>query len=193
MPDLVIVGGPNGAGKTSWARKYLPNALGIDEFINADDIAREIWPDNPDAAAFSAGRLSIERSETALAAGKDFGVETTCAGHSHVRLIAQSRARAYRITLVFLWLPSVELALHRVRQRVSQGGHSIPEPVVRRRYRAGLRNMRRLYLPLIDIGLIYDNSDNAPHLIAEQRLGSPVLVHDRASWLKIEEVSQWPI
>lgn len=190
MPEAVIIGGPNGAGKTSWALRYLKSTLGVTEFVNADEIARGLSPLNPDNVAFAAGRILVQRLHALASARQSFAFETTCAGRSHLRFLESCRACGYRTTLIFLWLPSVEAAIDRVARRVSQGGHSVPDPVIRRRYQAGLKNMRLFYLPFSDIALIYNNWDKMPHLIAEHRLGSSVVIHDRVRWGKIEDVAQ---
>ena len=146
-----MLGGPNGAGKTTAAQTLIPTALRIREFVNADEIARGLSPFNPEATAIAAGRLMVERIRALADAGENFAFETTCAGRGHARLLRNCRAAGYRATLVFLWLPSVEAALKRVARRVSEGGHGVPEGTVRRRYLAGLRNMRALYLPAVDL------------------------------------------
>jgi predicted ABC-type ATPase len=92
--------------------------------------------------------------------------------------------------LIYLWLPSFDLAVERVARRVAQGGHHIPEQVVRRRYDAGLKNMYRLYLPLVDVAYIYDNSDDAGVLIAERQPKMQLVVHDTARWKRILETSR---
>jgi predicted ABC-type ATPase len=163
--------------------------LAIREFINADEIARGLSPLNAEGAAFTAGRLLIERIKALAAAGESFAFETTCSGRGHVRLLNRLKARHYRLTLVFLWLPSAEAAVERVARRVNTGGHNVPESVVRRRYFAGMRNMQNLYLPLVDRALIYDNSDGGGRLIAERRPDAAPVIHDSARWKQIEEAS----
>jgi predicted ABC-type ATPase len=185
--DVIMLGGPNGAGKTTAAASLLPNALGIREFVNADEIARGLSPFNAEGTAITAGRLMIERIQALARAGESFAFETTCAGRGYARLLRMCRAAGYRLSLVFLWLPSPEAALARVAQRVREGGHGVPDDVVVRRYTAGLRNMRRLYLPLVDVGLIYDNSGAGRVLIAEKSLDAPLVAHDPARWALIEE------
>jgi len=186
--EVIMLGGPNGAGKTTAAASLLPDALGIREFVNADEIARGLSPFNPEGTAVAAGRLMIERIQALARAGESFAFETTCAGRGHARLLC--RAAGYRLSLVFLWLPSAEAALARVAQRVREGGHGIPDDVVVRRYAAGLRNMRRLYLPLVDAALIYDNSGAGRVLIAERGLGASFVVHDPVRWALIEEATR---
>ena len=190
MKELVILGGPNGAGKTTAAQDLLPRTLGIREFVNADEIARGLSPFNPEAAAVAAGRLMIGRIRDLAAGGESFAFETTCAGRGHAALLRHCRSAGYRITLVFLWLPSPEAALARVARRVRDGGHAIPDDIVIRRYHAGLRNLRQLYFPEVDVGLIYDNADEGRILIADLVRGSPVRVIDAERWRLIEEATQ---
>lgn len=86
-------------------------------------------------------------------------------------------------------MPSPEYSIARVARRVSQGGHHIPEEVIRRRYFAGLWNMRHLYLPLADDAIVYDNRDRALRLIAERASGAPLTLLDKAIWARIEELT----
>jgi predicted ABC-type ATPase len=188
--DVVMIGGPNGAGKTTWAYRRLSPTLGIREFVNADEIARGISPLDPEASAIGAGRLMLDRLNELIDAGDSFAFETTCSGRGHARLLERCRTEGYRITLIFLWLPSADVALARVARRVGRGGHRIPDEVVMRRYSAGLRNMRDLYVPLADIALIYDNSDERGDLIASRQLNRPFEVHDEIRWALIEEAIQ---
>jgi len=189
VKDLVVLGGPNGAGKTTAAEILLPQNLRIHPFLNADEIAREISPGNVESVAFEAGRLMIERMRDLVREGTSFAFETTCAGKSYVRLLQECRAAGWRISLVYLWIPSPEYAIARVARRVSQGGHFIPEDVIRRRYRAGLWNMLHLYLPLADDATIYDNRDSALRLIARRSPGLPLHVADEEIWAGIGELT----
>jgi predicted ABC-type ATPase len=188
--EAIMLGGPNGAGKTTAAATLLPQALGIREFVNADEIARGLSPFNPEGAAVAAGRLMLARIRDLARAGDSFGFETTCAGRGYAGLLRTCRAVGYRLSLVFLWLPSPEAALERVARRVREGGHGVPDDVVVRRYAAGLRNMRRLYFPMVDGALIYDNSDDRRTLIAERTLEDPLSVYDHERWALIEEATQ---
>lgn len=186
--DLVVIGGPNGAGKTTAATRLLPESLNIREFVNADEIARGLSPFNPEGSAILAGRLMIQRIRDLAKSGESFAFETTCAGRSHVRLLQQCRDMGYRLTLLFLWLSSADIAIARVARRVEDGGHSIPTDVIVRRYHAGLRNMRLLYLPMVDTALIYDNSGPAERFIADRPAGGHLTIYDPACWALIEQV-----
>jgi predicted ABC-type ATPase len=116
--DVVMIGGPNGAGKTTAATRLLPKWLGIREFVNADEIARGLSPFNPEGSALAAGRLMIERIQELIERGESFSFETTCSGRAHARTLAKCRDAGYRITLIFLWLPSAKEALKRVARRL---------------------------------------------------------------------------
>ena len=187
MKDVVVIGGPNGAGKTTAAPRLLPASLGIREFVNADEIARGLSPFDPESQGFAAGRLMVGRIHSLVRSGESFGFETTCAGIGHGRLLRRCRDAGYRVTLVFLWLPSPEAAVKRVARRVREGGHRIADDVVIRRYRGGLRNLVRLYLPLADIATIYDNSDKAGDVVARKTPGGVLHVLDADRWALIKE------
>jgi predicted ABC-type ATPase len=159
LEDIFILGGPNGAGKTTAAKELLPHTLNVTAFVNADEIAREMSPSDVDRAALAAGRAMISTMQDLAQRGETFAFETTCAGRSHIGFLNDRKKEGWRINLLFLWLPSVDIALQRVAQRVREGGHAIPPAVIRRRYVSGLRNMLGQYLPLADIAAIYENAD----------------------------------
>jgi len=189
MKEVIVIGGPNGAGKTTAAADLLPVTLGIDEFINADEIARGLSPFNAAAQEIAAGRLMLSRMRTMVASGKSFAFETTCASRTHISFLIKCRQAGYRLSLVFLWLPSPEACRTRVARRVREGGHNIPDQVLTRRYVLGMRNMRHLYLPLVDVGIVYDNSDRGRILIAERQPGDKMIIHDDDRWNRILEAT----
>lgn len=184
--DIFIVGGPNGAGKTTAARVLLARRLAFSSFLNADEIARRIAPKSPDRAALRAGRLMIDQMRGFVRDGTSFAFETTCSGKSYLKLLLQCNDAGWRIPLLYLWVPSPEYSIARVAKRVRQGGHSIPDDVIRRRYQAGLWNMRHSYLPMAHDATIYDNRDNALRLIARRRPSSELEVFDEDIWARIE-------
>lgn len=190
MREIVILGGPNGAGKTTTARVLLPRFGRGYEFLNADEIARALLPENVTAAARAAGRRMIERMRDLTRQGTSFGLETTCSGKTYVRFLKRCKEDGWRITLLYLWLKSPEDAVARVARRVREGGHYIPSEVIHRRYYAGLSNLLKLYLPLADEAEIYDNSDERRILIAERREGGILHVHDSRRWAMIKKAAQ---
>lgn len=158
MKNLYIIAGCNGAGKTTASYTVLPEMLGCREFVNADEIARGLSPFNPEGVAIQAGRLMIERVLQLMKDGQDFAFETTLATRSYIKLIKKAQSVGYFVTLLFFSLPTPEQAVLRVARRVSQGGHSIPQDVIYRRYEAGLKNFFQLYIPVVDFWSLYDNN-----------------------------------
>lgn len=164
-PTIIIIAGPNGAGKTTFAREFLPQEANCLTFINADLIAQGLSPFRPEEAAVRAARLMLEMIAECVKRRESFAIETTLSGRTYARMIPQWRQAGYEVVLFFLQLPSEDLAVARVADRVAQGGHDIPEPVIRRRFHAGITNFHALYKPLVDVWRLYDNSGEKPYLI----------------------------
>lgn len=164
-PRVIIIAGPNGAGKTTFAREFLPREAACPVFVNADLIAAGIAPFAPENAALRAGRLMLEELSHHFAAGISFAFETTLSGRGYLRLIKEWQAAGYQVKIIFLQLASADEAVARVAQRVKQGGHNIPEEVIRRRFAAGKDNFEKLYAPRVDAWALYDNAGSLPVLI----------------------------
>lgn len=164
---IIIIAGPNGAGKTTFAGEFLPREARCPAFVNADLIAAGLAPFEPERAALRAGRLMLEEIYNHIRRGESFAFETTLSGRTYVGLIPGWRARGYIVKVFFLRLASPELAVARVRQRVREGGHNVPETIIRRRYASGLLNFENLYKPIVDEWALYDNSGSEPLLIEE--------------------------
>src|ERR1700691_5648025 len=116
-----------GAGKTTFAQQFLPIYADCETFINADLIAADMLPLSPDTAAFPAGRLMLEQIALRAKHHEDFGFETTLSGHGHLNLIRELKREGYKEIFFFVWLPTVEMSLSRVHDRVLRGGHNIPK------------------------------------------------------------------
>lgn len=159
---IVVIAGPNGAGKTTFAREFLPKEAGCPDFINVDLIAAGLSPFAPEKAAIRAGRLMLQEIRRRTQQGESFAFETTLSGRGYARLIPKWRAAGYRVKLIFLSLSSADLAIDRVAARVAQGGHAVPEDVVRRRFNSGIHNLRNVYAPIVDAWVLYDNSEAKP-------------------------------
>ncbi len=157
--DLYIISGCNGAGKTTASFTVLPEILQCREFVNADEIARGLSPFNPASVAIEAGRLMLQRIEELLARQVSFAIETTLATRTYLNLVRRAQATGYRVSLLFFWLRTPELAIQRVAERVEKGGHDIPVAIIKRRYVAGIKNLFQLYMKEVDYWDIYDNSD----------------------------------
>lgn len=125
-PRVLIIAGPNGAGKTTFAKQFLPHEGNCLTFINADLIAAGLSPFAPARAAVHAAKLMAQAIDTAAAARIDFAVETTLSGRSYIGLIRTWKAASYRVGLVFLRLPSADLAVERAACACSKAGTTSP-------------------------------------------------------------------
>lgn len=170
-PTVYIIAGPNGAGKTTFAKEFLPNYADCRNFINADLIAQGVSPFSPEGVAFRAGRLMLEEIDFYAKRRESFGFETTLSGRSYLNLIRHLKKLRYEVHFFFLWVPTVSLALTRVSARVSEGGHDVPEAVVRRRFDRSIRNFLRHYRPLGDSWILFDNAGAKPAVIAFEKQG----------------------
>lgn len=186
-PKLVVLAGPNGAGKSTAAPALLAGTLRVQEFVNADTIARGLSAFRPEEAAMPAERAMMARLKSLARRRLDFAYETTLASRSFAPWIKELLREGYVFLLVFLWLPSVEMALARVSERVRAGGHSVPEDIVRRRYSAGLHNFFQTYHPLATTWRLYDNSsEKAPRLVAVGKGPREIRVSDGRLWSTIK-------
>ena len=136
-----------------------------------------------------AGRLLLEQIRLLAGKRSDFGFETTLSGVTYVSLLRKLRAQGYQIHLFFLWIPTVEVALARIADRVRRGGHDIPEKIVRRRFQKSIQNLFKLYRPLLDLWILFDNSETEPRLIAREEVGE-LRVFDQRLFAKMTEVAR---
>lgn len=184
MPRVYVLGGPNGAGKTTTARALMPDAVGVDEFVNADVIASGLSPFHPERVSVRAGRIMLERLEELLASGRDFSFESTLASRSPAVFLRRCREAGYTVNILFVWLNRPELALERVENRVAAGGHRVPEDDVRRRYERARQNFLQLYRPLADRWTVCDNSADERIILAQRSPGREMEIVDADAWEK---------
>lgn len=190
-PLLYVIAGPNGAGKTTFANAFLPDFVDCREFLNADLIAAGLSPFAPESQDFRAGRLLIDRIKELVQAKQSFALESTLSGRGYLRKFREIKKSGYRVMLFFLWLPNADLAVARVNNRVRQGGHSVPESIVRRRYKTGIRNLFHLYQREVDAWWIYDASRLPPTVIAQEGDGE-FLAHDGQLFQRIKQKIEAP-
>lgn len=188
--QLYIIAGCNGAGKTTASYTVLPDILNCREFVNADEIAHGLSPFNPGNVAIEAGRLMLQRIEELLEKDETFAIETTLATKSYVNLVHRAQEKGYRVTLLFFWLNTPELAIQRVAERVSKGGHDIPEDIIRRRYVSGIKNLFSLYASEVDYWAIFDNSETPRILVAKGGANKLPVVLDEEIFIKLQELCQ---
>ena len=187
QPVCWIIAGPNGAGKTTFALKYLPEVAGCQNFVNADLIAAGMSPLAPDRERVTAGRIFLTEIERNIQARRDFGFETTLAGRGYLRLIRQLQVAGWRVELIYLALPSAEMAKLRVAERVSHGGHDIPVPDIERRFLRSLENLFADYVLQVNRTVCFLNSDETPEIVFTQQgehreVKQPAIMQLLQSW-----------
>ena len=188
MPRLFIISGCNGSGKTTASYTVLPELLECSEFINSDEFAKALSPSRPEAASIQAGRYMLIKMQDLFRKRADFGIESTLATRSLLKTVRSAQELGYSVTILYLWLPSPEAALARVRARVSTGGHDVMEDTVRRRYYAGLRNFFREYRPVCNSWVLADNSEPPYRILAEGSQKGTV-IHDPELYRQIEKTA----
>ena len=164
-PRCIVIAGPNGAGKTTFAREFLPKGARVIRFVNADLIAAGLSPLRPELATVAAGRLFLRELDRLAAAKADFAFESTLSGVSLAGKLRLWKENGYRVEIVYLMLPSVQLALRRISARVKQGGHDVPKPDVIQRFRRSLINFESIYSALADAWALYNNAGDTPQLV----------------------------
>jgi predicted ABC-type ATPase len=189
-PIVVLIAGPNGAGKSTSAPWLLEGALGVSEFVNADTLALGLSAFGPQRVALAAGKIMLARVKELAANRKSFAFETTLASRSFAPWIRELIKTGYLFHLFYLWLPTADIAVARVAERVRRGGHNVPEPDIRRRYLSGLQNFFTLYSPLAATWRIYDNCQWGPSLIAAGGLECATRITDAEKWKKISAHAQ---
>lgn len=187
-PTVIIFAGANGSGKTTAAERFLkePKASFTD-FINTDEIARGLSPFEPEAARISAGKIFFERFDDFIRQKKSFSFETTLSGTSHVKYIQKAKDAGYQVWLVYLYLDDPLLNVARVKIRVQQGGHSVPDEDIKRRYKRSLYNLMNTYWHLCDTVEIVDaNAARYELFVYKDRDGSAIYnANYKDYWLKI--------
>ncbi|MBF0544473.1 MAG: zeta toxin family protein [Candidatus Riflebacteria bacterium] len=178
-PRLFFLAGPNGAGKTTSAEKLLPREI---PFINADEIAKTLAQFEGTTLDIKASRLLLEKINSFENELKSFAIETNLANKGLLSRIKRLQNKGYTVTLIFLWLQSVDLAIDRVMERVRRGGHSVPAEVIKRRYKAGLENFFTHYQSEVDSWAFFDNSAGEVKMIACAEKDTPEIVIDTERW-----------
>ncbi|HEY3245411.1 MAG TPA: zeta toxin family protein [Phycisphaerae bacterium] len=186
-PQIIVLGGPNGAGKTTSARRLLPASLALEQFVNADLIARGLSPFAPESTAIQAGKLMLQRIRSLAERRESFAFETTLGSRTFARFLAEQIESGYFVHIIYVWLRSSALAISRVAERVRRGGHSVPDDVVARRFERGLRNFFEIYMPLASQWTLCDNSGRELVLIAQGNAATGIEIFDPARWQQIQQ------
>jgi predicted ABC-type ATPase len=186
--NLYIVAGCNGAGKTTASFTILPEIIECKEFVNADEIAKGLSPFQPEKVAFESGRIMLKRITELLFDNQSFAFETTLSTKSYKSKIIEAKEKGYTVTLLFFWLQNVELAKARVKMRVSEGGHNIEPEIIERRYFRGIKNLFKIYLPIVDGAIIFDNSNGKHELLAEKTVDGQLNIIDSVKFNELKNL-----
>ena len=189
MPRLFILSGCNGSGKTTASYTLLPELLECSEFVNSDEFAKSLSPFDPSVASVSASRFMLVRIHYLLSRRADFSIETTLATRSLVGIIEKAKELGYHITVIYFWLNSPDMAVKRVAARVAAGGHNIPEDVIRRRYRMGIKYFFNTYRPICDRWVLADNS-KSPFVVVAEGSKDSITIKDEQKYNTISAIAQ---
>jgi predicted ABC-type ATPase len=189
QPTVVVIAGPNGAGKSTAAPFLLKQALGILEFVNADQIATGLSAYSPETVSFEAGRIMLKRLHELAEANVSFAFESTLSSRTFALFLSRCKARGYKVQIFYVALPSAELAVNRVALRVKLGGHNIPQADIERRFQRSLHNLYTLYLPLADRWKVLDNASGILKPIA-RGTAHRAYVEDMEKWLNLKQLAQ---
>jgi len=184
MPTLYVIAGPNGVGKTTFADRYLPDEAKQLEFVNADLIARGLSPYDPDSVAIEAGRIALKRIRELIEHRIGFTWETTMSGKTAAVWLREAKKRGFVLKAYFLWVREPETTIRRIRQRVAEGGHNIPEEGSRRRFFKTIQNFFTIYRPLMTSWQLFQNELAGTRLVAVEK-GGRLVLRDRIRFAQI--------
>jgi predicted ABC-type ATPase len=187
-PHAIVIAGPNGVGKSTLAPRLMAE-FGMETFLNADLIARELNRDDPAAAGVAAGRIMHRMLQEVRARRESFALETTLSGMSLRNSITRLQQTGYQVRLVFLWLPSPEINVLRVAGRVRLGGHFVPDDDVRRRFGRAIYNFERVYRGIVPAWRVYDTSFPTVGDLPLIAFGAGDIVqeiHDVIAWRRLQ-------
>lgn len=180
--QLWVLAGGNGAGKSTFYRTRL-EPLGL-PFVNADILAKQLYPEQPEQHSYEAAKIAETMRKQLLREGRSFCFETVFSHPSKIDFIAQAKSMGYEVVLVFIHLENSSLNRARVSQRVSEGGHHVPDDKLINRIPRVLKNVKQA-LPLCDQCYLLDNSrlDNPFQQIAK--------IHNGQVMLKVVSLPSW--
>ncbi|WP_267267860.1 zeta toxin family protein [Alkalimarinus sediminis] len=180
-PVLWVIVGGNGAGKTTFYRHNIAH-LKI-PFINADLIAAEQHPENPEIFSYQAARQADELREQYIQERRSFCFETVFSHASKVEFLTKAKQAGYEITLVFIHVELAELNKRRVEHRVNHGGHNVPEDKIKSRIPRTIENVKAARY-IVDFLYVFDNSSSdTPHrFLLKCEQGQLIQQHPLPEW-----------
>jgi predicted ABC-type ATPase len=165
-PTFWLIAGPNGVGKTTFAFRRLKAVSGSIRFVNLDEIARGLSPLEPQAAERDAARVALARAENFIISRETFSMETTLSGATHLALARRAKAAGMHVNLMYFSVRDPTICLQRIARRVAEGGHDVPEHMVRRRFERSFQRLREI-IPHCALWRVYEASGIQPELALE--------------------------
>ena len=169
---LYILAGANGSGKSTIAKELLQEHKL--EYVNADDIAKELNPINISKVKISAGKETKKRIESCFKEKLSFAVETTLSGNNYINTFKTAKELKYRIILLYTFVDNSKTCIERIKVRVKNGGHPVPDEDVIRRYKRSISNFWNKYKSLADEWLLYYNGNENYVFVAQQAKGKDI-------------------
>jgi predicted ABC-type ATPase len=168
MPTCWVIAGPNGAGKTTFAMEYLPDVAGCAHFINADLIAAGLSPFAPEREMLAASRIFLRELAERVQARDNFAFETTLSGRSYLKLVDRLMQQGWRVELIYLALPNLQMSKLRVAERVRHGGHHVSAADLERRFSRSLQHLLNDFSWRVSHCRCFMNAGDHPALVFEQ-------------------------
>lgn len=174
---LFIIAGANGSGKTTLAKEVLPEySL---EFINADEIARSINPQNIESVKVTAGKIVLKKLDDSLSKGVSIAIESTLSGNFLLKYIKRAKDLGYQIAIIYVFLDTPLFNIKRIKARVRNGGHDVPDEDVIRRYNRSLYNFWNKYKALVDSWEVHYNGISYFQLVMESEFQGIEIVNEK--------------
>lgn len=183
-PKVILIAGPNGSGKSTLTNMFMEKGMDFGEYVNPDEIAKEIGGDY-DAAVREAQRIAESRRNELLNSGVSHSFESVMSHPSKIEYLVTAKTKGFEVLLLFVGINDPLVNVKRVADRVAKGGHAVPEGKIVERYK---RTMEMLYQAAItaDRALIFDNTDSSVGLTPAAEIDGGKLVNwnPRFPWIR---------
>lgn len=184
--ELIIIAGPNGSGKTTFANDFLVSYKA--KFLNADDIAKELSPDNFDKVRITAGKIFLKNLRNLINQNRSFVIESTLAGNYLLPVINHVKLKGYNVVIIYIFLENEDVAIKRIEERVLKGGHSVPKEDVIRRFGRSKSNFWNIYKNITDSWYLFYNSKYTFEEVAFGKQIDYVIINDNNFEIFISDI-----